>query len=183
MKFHLTLVAMKSHPIRHTMLFLALLATPGGAQGRDLGVLPCNSFSQVRTTVTVDRQTSADGNGSLKVEAVQGGLVTVADQDGFDVKEGNTFWCVVKVKGAGLKQRAYLEMWCEFKGQGRAFSKGLGQILQGDTDWIEVKLPMMINQPATLNRALVNVVIEGPGTVWVDEVRFSSVAGLSAVPR
>lgn len=158
------------------------LAVPA-APSRDLGLLPCNRLDQMKTVVSIDREVTADGNGSLRVTAEQGASVTLVDQDGFHVTEGNTFWCVAKVRGSGIKQRAYLEMWCEFDKMGRAFSKGLGQILQGDTDWMEVRLPMMVNQPALMKRALVNVVIEGPGTVWLDEVKFYSESGLSAVPK
>ncbi|WP_038165171.1 hypothetical protein [Verrucomicrobium sp. BvORR106] len=172
-----------SSSARSLAVVCALALTVPVVQSRDLGVLPCNRLDQVKTVVSMDRDITADGNGSLKVVAEQGASVTLVDQDGFHVGEGNTFWCVAKVKGAGIKQRAYLEMWCEFDKMGRAFSKGLGQILQGDTDWVEVRLPMMINQPALLKRALVNVVIEGPGTVWVDEVKFFSESGLSTVPQ
>jgi hypothetical protein len=139
----------------------------------------------VKTVVALDPKVTSDGNGSIRIRAEQGAQITVADQGGFSVSYGNTFWCTIKVKGAGIQQRAYLEMWCEFGGTSRAFSKGLGQILQGDTEWKEVRLPMMINATGdlTLTRALVNVVVEGSGTVWVDQIRFSSEPGLSTKPR
>jgi hypothetical protein len=72
-------------------------------------------------------------------------------------------------------------MWCEVAEGRRAFSKGLDQLLIGDSEWKEIRLPMMVNGDFTVSRALVNVVIEGPGTVWVDEIKFSKATGLSAV--
>jgi hypothetical protein len=40
---------------------------------------------------------------------------------------------------------------------------------------------MMVNENVALTRTLVNVVIEGPGTVWVDEVKVAQAKGLSAM--
>ncbi|HSI63669.1 MAG TPA: hypothetical protein VLE43_11140 [Candidatus Saccharimonadia bacterium] len=158
-----------------------LIPTQVSAQTTVLGSFPCDDLKQVKTKITHDVTASADGNGSIKVEAVQNALVTIADQSGLSVKEGHTLWCTIKVKCAGVKQRAYLEMWCEVAEGRRAFSKGLDQPLQGDSDWKEIRLPMMVNGDFTVSRALVNVVIEGPGTVWVDQVTFAKAKGLTAV--
>lgn len=146
-----------------------------------LGDFPCNDISQIRTLVSTDKSTTADGNGSIKIEAAQNALVTVADQKNLSVSKDNTLWCTLKVKCAGVKQRAYLEMWCEVAEGKRAFSKGLDQPLQGDSEWKEIRLPMMVNGDFTVSRALVNVVIEGPGTVWVDQITFEKARGLSPI--
>lgn len=143
-------------------------------------VLPCNDLAQVKTRITKDEKTTQDGNGSIKVEAACNAVVTVVDNRNLSVTQGNTLWCTLRVKCAGVKQKAYLEMWCEVADGKRAFSKGLDQPLQGDTDWKEIRLPMLVNDDLTVKRALVNVVIEGAGTVWVDEVSISKAHGLSA---
>ncbi len=163
-------------------LALLVLCTAATAQTAILGTFTCDDPKQVKTTISHDATTTQDGNGSLKVEAVQGALVTIADQQGLAVKKDHTLWCTLKVKCAGVKQKAYLEMWCEVGEGQRAFSKGLGQALQGDSDWKVIRLPMMVNGDYTVRRALVNVVIEGTGTVWVDEVQFSEMDGLSVEP-
>jgi hypothetical protein len=154
----------------------------GMAWGVDLGFFPCNDLSQVRTLVTVDKSVTEDGNGSLKVEAVQNAQITVADQKHLDVQKGETLWCILKVRCEGVANRAYLEMWCEVAEGKRAFSKGLDQAMQGRSEWREIRLSMMVNGDFTVNRALVNVVIEGPGTVWVDQVTFKKVQGLPGIP-
>lgn len=160
------------------LLASALVAAPLAAADI-LGSFSCDDIAQVKTLISVDKQTTADGNGSIKVEAAQSALVTIADQKNLSVPKDNTLWCTLKVKCAGVKQRAYLEMWSEVAEGRRAFSKGLDQVLIGDSDWREIRLPMMVNADFTVSRALVNVVIEGPGTVWVDEIKFSKAKGLS----
>lgn len=147
----------------------------------DLGTFSCDSLTQVKTLVSVDKNVKAGGEGAIKVEAAQGAMVTIADQKNLAIKKDNTLWCILKVKCSGVKQRAYFEMWCDVGNGQRAFSKGLDQPLQGDTDWREIHLPMMVNGDFLVNRALVNVVVEGPGTVWVDQIKFAKAKGLSAV--
>jgi hypothetical protein len=162
------------------LLASAMAAVPLTA-AEILGTFACHDIAQVKTSISVDKDTTADGNGSLKVEAAHGALVTIADQKNLSVSKDNTLWCTLKVKCAGVRQRAHLEMWCEVADGKRAFSKGLDQLLIGDSDWREIRLPMMVNGDFTVSRALVNVVIEGPGTVWVDQISFAKAKGLSAV--
>lgn len=165
------------HPHRFWSVAAVIALWTGTARGVDLGFFPCNDLSQVKTLVTVDKSVTEDGNGSLKVEAVQNAQITIADQKNLEVKRGETLWCILKVKCEGVANRAYLEMWCEVAEGKRAFSKGLDQAMQGSSEWREVRLPMMVNGDFTVNRALVNVVIEGPGKVWVDQITFKKAHG------
>jgi hypothetical protein len=169
-----------SSTVCRCILISAMAGVPLTA-GNILGSFSCHDIAQVRTLISIDKDTTADGNGSIKVEAAHNALVTVADQENLSVAKDNTLWCTLKVKCAGVTQKAYLEMWCEVAEGRRAFSKGLDQLLIGDSEWKEIRLPMMVNGDFTVSRALVNVVIEGPGTVWVDEIKFSKATGLSAV--
>jgi hypothetical protein len=169
-----------SSTLSRCLLASVIVAAPLTA-GDLLGTFSCHDLSQAKTLISVDKTVTADGNGSIKVEAAQNALVTVADQKDLSVAKDNTLWCTIKVKCAGVKQRAYLEMWCEVAEGKRAFSKGLDQTLHGDSEWTEIHLPMMVNGDFTVSRALVNVVIEGPGTVWVDQVTFAKAKGLSAI--
>ncbi|QIF00691.1 hypothetical protein [Roseimicrobium sp. ORNL1] len=164
--------------LRHLVSVLVLTSTSISAV--ELGSFPCNDLSQVKTLVTVDKSVTADGNGSLKVAAAQNAVITIADQKNLRVEKGETLWCILKVKCEGVSQRAFLEMWCEVAEGKRAFSKGLNQAMQGSAEWYEIRLPMMVNDDFTVNRALVNVVIEGSGTVWVDQITFQKAKGLSA---
>ncbi len=149
----------------------------------DLGYFPSHDLKQVKTLVTVDPTVTVDGNGSLKVHAIHNAQTTIADQKDLRVEHGETLWCILKVKCEAVAQRAYLEMWCEIGEGKRAFSKGPDQTLQGDSDWKEIRLPMMVTGDFPVNRALVNIVIEGPGTVWVDQITFEKTKGLSPIYR
>lgn len=159
---------------------IALAGTPTGV-GKEPMSFPCNDLGQVRTLVSRDDKVTTDGDGSLKVEAAWNANITIIDQKNLFVPRDHMLWCTVKVKCAGVKQRAYLEMWCE-SGEGsrrRSFSKGLDQPLHGDQGWAEIHLPMLVEGDFVVVRALLNVVIEGPGAVWVDSVKFEKVKGRS----
>jgi serine/threonine protein kinase len=89
-----------------------------------LGIFPCDDIQQVKTVMSMDDRVTADGNGAIKVETACNALVTVADIRHNGVRKDHTLWGIAKVKCTGVKQRAYLEMWCEVDGKPmRAFQK------------------------------------------------------------
>ena len=169
--------------LKNCAAFLVLAFAPALIPARDLGVLPCRDLAQLRTVVRLDEKESQDRNGSIRISATQNAVITVADKEGFSVGEGNTFWCAVKLKGTGIEGRAYLEMWCETNNKNRAFSKLPLQNLNGEFAWREVRVPMMVNYPVKIERAKLNVVILGTGTLRVESVRVSSVTVLTPTPR
>ena len=133
-------------------------------------------------TITFDPSQSVDGNGSVRIdydgsEPQSIMLYEVPNQEA----EGRTVWCTASLRGEGLKNVAYLEMWCDFGEKGSFFSRGLGQVLEGDADWREVRIPFELNAGDTPQRFLIGVRMEGAGTVWVDDIALTR-GGLAASP-
>ena len=77
-----------------------------------------------------------------------------------------------KVKSEGLAGRAYLEMWCRFPGRGEFFSKGLGQVVRGTTDWGSYETPFHLKKGQRPDLIKLNLVVEGRGRVWVRDVEL-----------
>jgi hypothetical protein len=77
----------------------------------------------------------------------------------------------LRLRSQDVAKGAYLEMWCRVAGLGEFFSKGLMQKVRGTTDWSEYEVPFYLKegQPAELVKLGVN--FEGPGTIWVKDVR------------
>jgi len=59
-------------------------------------------------------------------------------------------------------------------GKGKFFSKGLDQKLTGTTEWVEVTIPFFLKSGQNPDNVQLNVMIEGTGTVWVDEIKLKS---------
>ncbi|HOD51049.1 MAG TPA: hypothetical protein PKY01_10240 [Candidatus Hydrogenedentes bacterium] len=124
--------------------------------------------------VSFDTTQSADGNGSIRIDysnpQPMSMLLYESPNPGVD---NCTVWCEASLRGEGLKNIAYLEMWCDFGENGQYFSRGLDQLLQGDADWRKVRIPFFLKSGEKPARFLIGVRMEGPGTVWLDDITLS----------
>ncbi len=161
-------------------LVAAGLAIPfflGLSKGRPAAprVLATESFQgpvQTPTRITVDGAITHDGHGSIKIEAVQGATITVAAEDRVQPPSGGTVWCRAQLRCENLKGTASLVMHLETAGGAQLYTRSPAPI-SGTTDWREVLIPMRMNPDAAVKRLAVNLVIQGEGTVWVDEIQIT----------
>ncbi|MCH8120599.1 MAG: hypothetical protein IIC00_12845 [Planctomycetes bacterium] len=63
-------------------------------------------------------------------------------------------------------------MWCHFPGRGEYFSKGLMNPLTGTTDWTTEEIPFLLKKGQNPDNVKLNLVIDGKGTVWIDDIRL-----------
>ncbi|MEA3364322.1 MAG: hypothetical protein U9Q79_01660 [Candidatus Hydrogenedentes bacterium] len=121
-----------------------------------------------------DRSQSSDGNGSVRIdyEGVEPRSIVLYEVPNPGA-ENCTIWCEASLRGEGLKNIAYLEMWADFGEKGQYFSRGLDQVLTGDVDWREVRIPFFLKVSERPERFLIGVRMEGPGTVWIDDITLT----------
>ena len=77
-----------------------------------------------------------------------------------------------ELKAEGLQGRAFLEMWCRMPGRGEFFSKGYQQAVSGTVDWARYEIPFYLKEGQKPDLIKLNVVVEGPGTVWLRNVEL-----------
>jgi hypothetical protein len=77
-----------------------------------------------------------------------------------------------EIKAEGLQGRAFLEMWCRLPGRGEFFSKGYKQAVSGTVDWVRYEIPFYLKRGQKPDLIKLNVVVEGPGTVWLRNVEL-----------
>lgn len=77
-----------------------------------------------------------------------------------------------ELKAEGLQGRAFLVMWCRLPGRGEFFSKGYKQALSGTVDWSRYEIPFYLKEGQKPDLIKLNVVVEGPGTVWLRNVEL-----------
>ena len=75
-----------------------------------------------------------------------------------------------KLKSEKLEGKAYLEMWCRMPSGGEFFSKSLGNVVQGTTDWASYETPFFLKKGERPDLLKLNVVVEGKGTLWINGV-------------
>jgi hypothetical protein len=67
-------------------------------------------------------------------------------------------------------------MWCRFPGSGEFFSRALDSPISGSTEWVSQETPFFLEQNQKPDLVKLNLVIDGTGTVWVDEVKLARTA-------
>jgi hypothetical protein len=132
------------------------------------GLLPEGDGAQCRVEQDVLRIENTGG------QAATVGVLTLEDPAITTAK----YAIVGEVRYEAVEGKGYLEMWSSFEGRGRYFSRTLGasgplRALTGSSDWRRFVLPFYSDAtspaPGTLT---INIVLPGPGTVWLRDVRL-----------
>ncbi len=134
---------------------------------------PMNSLEGVITLsgVELDNEISSDGNGSLKIDASAPTVVRLFETGDIDVENARLIY-QAKLRTQDVEGQVYLEMWCHFPGKGEAFSRDLQTPVSGTTDWASEETPFFLRKGENPDNVKLNLVINGRGTAWIDEVQL-----------
>jgi hypothetical protein len=121
--------------------------------------------------VTFDAATSSDGKGSVKIVAREPVTVRLYDVDSIDIDEARLVYRA-RVRTENVTGQVFLEMWCRFPGKGEFFSRGLDHALAGTVGWTTLEAPFILQAGQTPDLVQLNIVVDGSGTVWVDDINL-----------
>ena len=124
----------------------------------------------MQSGVQFDKEVSSDGKGSLKIIAAEPIVVRLFELGDIDVENARLIY-QAKVRTEGVEGQVYLEMWCHFPGKGEFFSRGLQTPLTGSTNWTTEETPFFLKKGENPDNVKLNLVINGKGTAWIDDVR------------
>ena len=124
-----------------------------------------------QTGVAIDRRNSADGRGSLMISTESPVTVRLFETGEIDIENARIIYRA-KLRTADVTGNVYLEMWCSFPGMGEAFSRALQSPLTGTTEWTSQETPFFLKPGENPDNIRLNVVIEGRGRVWIDDIRL-----------
>jgi hypothetical protein len=121
-----------------------------------------------------DPNVSADGHGSFRVDARgERTVIELADVP-IEAPKLPRLSYRAKLRAENVSGRAYLEMWVRVRekgaDKGEYFSRALHSQISGTSDWSTHEAPFFFEADQELTRAKLDLVIEGSGTVWVDDV-------------
>jgi hypothetical protein len=151
----------------------------GGPDGNNWGNL------LTKTGVEMDRFNRSSGlpigdtkDGSLKVVA-DGPTVVRLFEHGptadlykagpYDVDNSRLTY-QAQLRTWGLQGQAYLEMRCHFPGGEEFVSRGSDKPVSGTNDWTSVETSFVVKGAREPDNVQLNLVIDGKGTVWIDDV-------------
>ena len=149
-------------------ILMALIFSVAGAE--DLKRLGLDDTAALGTVIQSDTVVKKEGKQSVKITTKHPTTICLAEVKGLDLANSKLIY-VAQVK-SDLKGRAYLEMWAHFGGD-QYFSKGINDPIHGKTDWKPIQTPFLFQKDQQPDKLTLNIVIEGTGTVWIDDARLS----------
>ncbi len=155
--------------------FLAAGCSKKAVETTELKHYPLDSMDGLITMsgVEIDSVISSDGNGSLKIVSASSGqtVIRLFETGDIDVENARLMYRA-KVRTENVKGQAYLEMWCHIDGAGEAFSRDLASPVTGTVGWTTEETPFFLQKGQNPDNVKLNLVIEGGGTVWIDDIRL-----------
>ena len=150
------------------ILLWLLVCTPSMAG--DLKKLSLDDIATLGLKIENDASVKVEGNGSIKISTLWPTTVCLGEVVGLDIENAKLIYKAdVKSHLAGS---ALLEMWVHVGG-GQYFSRGLNSTVTGNSDWKSIQTPFMLQKGQNPDRVMLNLIINGKGTVWIDNIVLS----------
>jgi len=141
------------------------------AAGGELAKLSMDDASGVGLKIEADSTTKVEGKGSVKITTSWPTTVCLGEVTPLDA--GNTKLVYRARVKSRLEGKAYLELWVRVSGR-MYFSRGLDHAVEGNADWKELQTPFFLKPGQKADKAVLNLVINGTGSVWVDDLVLST---------
>jgi hypothetical protein len=156
------------------ILFIGALACSRPQSDGIIRSFPLDDLTGViaSTNVTIDKEMSSDGGGSLRIDAPAEITVPLFEISDIDIDNARIFYRA-KVKTENVFGQVYLEMLCHFPEKGEFFSRGQGTLMSGSTDWTSQETPFILQKGEKPDLIKLNLVINGSGTVWIDDIKLA----------
>jgi hypothetical protein len=124
-----------------------------------------------QSDVQIDKKISSDGKGSLRITVTRPTVIRLFEVRDLSIENARLIY-QARVRTENVDGQVYLEMWCHFPGKGEFFSRGLQSPLTGTTDWTTEETPFFLNKGENPDYVKLNLVINGKGTAWIDDIRL-----------
>ena len=140
------------------------------AQGNELIKLALDNASSLGTTISTDTTVKQEGKGSIRISTGWPTTICLGEVQSLDVENARIIY-QARVKSEKLEGTAFLEIWCHVGG-GQYFSRGMNSTVTATMDWRTLQTPFFLQPGQKAKKATLNIVINGKGTIWVDDVRL-----------
>ena len=161
----------------HSIIALSMVLI-SCAKHKEEGIIrqfPLDDMSGViyKSNAQIDKSVSSDGKGSLRIEATQPITVPIFEINDLKIDNAKIFYRA-KVRTKDVIGQVYLEMLCHFPNKGEYFSRGQASLISGTTDWTNQETPFILQKGEIPDIVKLNLVINGSGTAWIDNIILSS---------
>jgi hypothetical protein len=157
--------------MKEILVILAVVAlVSSSAQAQELKRLNLDDASGIGTTIQTDTQVKAEGKGSIKITTQWPTTICLGEVTGLNIEDAKLVY-KARVK-SDLEGTAFLEMWAHIGG-GQYFSRGMNDTVKQKTDWKIIQTPFLFQKGQKPDKVTLNLVINGKGTVWIDDIILS----------
>jgi hypothetical protein len=161
---------------------LVILALAAGCSSKkvdppsDEAAFPADNLDGVVSSdlVVFDKAVSADGKGSLKIAVEQPTTIQLYEVPVPKVENSDMIY-QAKVKAQDFGGDAYLQMLVHFPSGGEMEAQNYDKAIGGTTDWVAMEVPFKVRKGQKPDVVRLNLILNGAGTVWVDDVRLHKV--------
>ena len=155
---------------RLSVIIATLIMTTGLSMAQDLKKLNLDDAAAIGLKIQTDSKVKVEGNGSIRITTLWPTTVCLGEVTGLNVENAKLVY-KAKVK-SDLEGTAFLEMWAHVGG-GQYFSKGMKDAVSQKTEWKTIQTPFLFQKGQKPDKVTLNIVINGKGTVWVDDIILS----------
>ena len=141
------------------------------ASASEIHRLNLDDADALGTTVSVDPNIKIEGKGAIRILTKWPTTICLGQVSKLNLENTRLVYRA-KVKTENLEGAVFLEMWCQV-GDGQYFARGLNSTVSGTADWRTIETAFRLNKGQNARTITFNLVINGKGTVWVDDVRLS----------
>lgn len=142
---------------------------------RELAWIPISSLEGVVTdpgrSIFLDETTTWDGNGALRLHAHGPSEVILYQVEGIDV-DGAVLTYQARVRTRDAVGKVYLELVCAIADGPTVGADAAAEALTGTGEWALQRAHLRLDPGERPERVYLNVVVEGSGHVWVDDIRI-----------
>ena len=149
---------------------LVLILATAPAKAGEIIKLGLDDTSNISPKIESDTKVKVEGKSSVRITTTWPTTVYLGEVIKPDVEGADLIYSAM-VKSE-LNGSAYLELWAQVKGK-QYFSRGLNDIIAGKSDWKTIQTPFKFQQDQKPEKVTMNIVINGIGTVWIDEIILS----------
>jgi len=155
------------------LMILASACSPKPVETTEIKVYPIDGRQGIilQSGTEMDTEITSDGNGSLRITASEPTTVRLYETGDMDIEDARLIY-QAKLRTRDVEGQAYLEMLCHFPGKGEFFSRALQSPLSGTNDWSTQQTPFFLKKGENPDNVKLNLVIDGTGTVWIDDIRL-----------
>lgn len=153
-----------------TTAIILLLFNTISIHAEEISKLTLDNAQFLGTTVTTDTKIKFEGDGSIKISTLWPTTICLGEVSGLDVENARLVY-QAKVKSKNLEGTAFLEMWCFVDG-GQYFSRGMNSVVTDTMNWKTLETPFILQKGQKAEKATLNIMINGKGTVWIDDIHL-----------